>query len=167
MPGQSSVPWIQVALVDLQNVQAGPLVIAFQSTALYTPASGPVQTDPTTQVIADVSAEVLGAVGYSGRYTMDASQGTLTPDVIPPNLKRFVVGKVVRLMRERLEMSITALQVEDEKVYQRTLDLIRNGRYPVDASSNPSGSNISVQPGLVASNLGYHRRFTPHQLNNL
>lgn len=165
MPGNSSVPWIAVTVGDLQNAQAGPLVVAFQSTAL---AVG--QVDPTGQILTDVSAEVLGAVGFSGRYTMDASQGTFAagvPDLIPPNLKSLVVNKVVRIMRGRLEMVATAMQIEDEKTYQRVLQQIRDGRYPVDATNNPSGSDISVKPGLVTLNKGSHRHFRPHQLNNL
>jgi hypothetical protein len=165
MAGNSSVPWVAVTVSDLQNAQAGALVLAFQTTAL-----GQGQSDPTAQVLTDVSAELLGAVGFSGRYTMDASQGTFgagVPDLIPPNLKSLVVNKVVRIMRGRLEMVATAMQIEDEKTYQRTLDRIRLGQYPVDATNNPSGSDISVRPGLVALNYGNRRHFRPGQLDNL
>lgn len=166
MAALTAVPWIAVSLVDLTNAQAGPLVTAFQSTALYAGPGAP-QTDPTTQVIADISAEILGAVGFSGRYTMDASQGLLVPDLIPPNLKPFCVAKVVRLMRQRLEMDLKAAMIEDERTYQRVLSALRAGQYPVDATNNPSGVVISVKPGLATLNYGYHRRFQPHQLNDL
>jgi hypothetical protein len=158
----TALPWIAVALVDLQNAQAGALVTAFQTTAL---ASG--QTDPTTQVIADTSDEILGSIGFSGRYTMDASQGTLTPNLIPPNLKNFCVKKAIRTLRGRLNMGLMPDQIQDERTYQSTLAQLRKGEFPVDATNNPSGVDVSVKPGLVALNPGYHRHFQPHQLRNL
>lgn len=162
MAGNSAIPWIAVALLDLQNAQAGALVTAFQSTAL-----GPNQPDPTGQVIADVSDEILGAVGFSGRYTMDASQGNTTPNVIPPNLKTMAVRKIVRLMRGRLEMTLLPDQIEDERTYQRTLGLLRDGRFPVDATNNPSGSDVSIKPGQVGINRGQRRQFGPREMWNI
>lgn len=162
MAGNSAIPWVAVALLDLQNAQAGALVTAFQSTAL-----GPGQPDPTTQVIADTSDEILGAVGFSGRYTMDASQGNQTPNVIPPNLKNMAVRKIVRLMRGRLEMTLLPDMIEDERTYQRTLGLLRKGEFPVDATNNPSGSNVGIKPGLVQYNCGQPRRFSPCNLWNI
>lgn len=162
MAGLPAVPWIAVGLIDLQNAQAGPLVVAFQSTAL---AAG--QPDPTAQVIADVSDEILGSIGFSGRYTMDASQGTVFPNVIPPNLKNMAVKKICRLMKGRLEMPLRTDEIEEGRTYERTLDALRRGAFPIDATNNPSGSNIAVKPGLVASNYGYRREFQPHDLRNL
>lgn len=165
MPGLSSLPWYSVALVDLQNAQAGPLVVAMQSTAL---ASG--QADPTPQVICDTADEVLGSIGFSGRYTMDASQGTFAagvPNLIPPNLKNFVVKRVIRTCKGRLNIPANPMDIEDERTYQKTLQLLRQGQYPVDATNNPSGSDVAVKPGMVALNPGYNRHFQPCQLRNL
>jgi hypothetical protein len=136
-----------------------------QSTAL---ASG--QSDPTPQVICDTSDEILGAIGFSGRYLMDASQGTFgsgTPNLIPPNLKNFCVKRVIRTCKGRLNMAPNAMDIEDERTYQRTLELLRKGQYPVDLTNNPSGSNVSIKSGAVALNTGYCRKFQPCQLNNL
>jgi hypothetical protein len=162
MPGLPSVPWIAVTLADLQDAQAGPLVTAFQTTAL---ASG--QSDPTGRVIANISDEILGSIGFSGRYTMDASQGTVTPNVIPPNLKDLCVKKVCRVLKGRLNMVLLPDQTQDERTYQSTLLQLREGRFPINATSNPSGSNIAVKPGLVTLNLGQRRQFEPHDLRNL
>lgn len=165
MSGLSALPWISVSLSDLQNAQAGPLVVAMQSTAL---ASG--QSDPTPQVICDTSDEILGAIGFSGRYLMDASQGTFgsgTPNLIPPNLKNFCVKRVIRTCKGRLNMAPNAMDIEDERTYQRTLELLRKGQYLVDLTNNPSGSNVSIKSGAVALNTGYCRKFQPCQLNNL
>jgi hypothetical protein len=162
MAGNSAIPWIAVGLVDLQNAQAGPLVVAFQSTALAAN-----QADPTPQIISDVTDEILGAVGFSGRYTMDASQGNVFPNLLPPNLKNMAVRKIVRILRGRLEMTLLPDQIEDERTYQRTLQLLRDGKYPVDATNNPSGSDISIKPGLVQMNCGQRRQFSPGQLWNI
>lgn len=162
MSGLSALPWIAVGVTDLQNAQAGALVAAFQGTAL-----GVGQTDPTGPVIAQVSDELLGDIGFSGRYTMDASQGTVTPNLIPPNLKDLCVKRVVRIMRGRLEMPLTADQIQDERTYQSIRGQIRRGEYPIDLTNNPSGSNVSIKSGQVSLNPGYCRRFQPWQLNNL
>jgi hypothetical protein len=162
MAGNSAVPWVPITLTDLQNAQAGPLVTAFQGTAL-----GPGQTDPTVQIIQDVTAEILGAVGYSGRYTMDASQGSVSPDILPPNLKNFGVLRVTRVLRQRLEMDWQSAQQADERTYRSILASVRRGEYEVDATNNPSGSNISVKPGLVQINPGQRRQFTRRELWNI
>lgn len=162
MAGLTALPWIAVALVDLQNAQAGGLVTAFQSTAL---ASG--QPDPTGPVIAQVSDEILGSVGYSGRYTMDASQGTVVPNLLPPNLKDMAVKKIVRILRGRLNLTLMPDQIQDERTYQSILLQLRKGEYPVDATNNPSATDISVKPGLVALNPGITRRYQPCDLGNL
>lgn len=165
MSGLSALPWIAVGLSDLQNAAAGPLVVAMQSTAL---ASG--QSDPTPQIICDTSDEVLGAIGFSGRYTMDASQGTFAagvPNLIPPNLKNFVVKRVIRTCKGRLNMNMAPMDIEDERTYQSTLGALRRGQYPVDLTNNPSGSNVSIKGGAVALNPGYCRTFQPCDLRNL
>lgn len=165
MSGLSALPWYQLSLVDLQNAQAGPLVVAMQSTALATN-----QGDPTPAIMCQVADEILGAVGFSGRYLMDASQGTFatgTPNLIPPNLKDMAVKKVIRICRGRLDLLLKPDQIQDEQTYQRTLGLLREGKFPVDVTNNPSGSDVSSKPGLVALNCGYHRQFQPRELNNL
>lgn len=162
MAGLSALPWVAVTVADLQNAQAGALVSAFQGTAL-----GSGQSDPTGPVIAQVSDEILGDIGFSGRYIMDASQGTVTPNVIPPNVKDLCVKRVVRIMRGRLEMALTSDQMQDERTYQSIRRDIREGRYPIDQTSNPSGSNVSIKSGQVSLNCGQRRRFQPCDLENL
>lgn len=163
MAGLSALPWVAVALADIQNARPGALVTAFQSTAL---ASG--QADPTLAIVQKVTAEVLGAVGFSGRYVMDASQGQNgAVDVLPPNLFDFAVEKCCRMMEKRLAMPWTPDETKDEERYQKVLVDIREGRYPVDATSNPSGSNVSIKSGQVSLNCGQRRRFQPCDLENL
>lgn len=154
----TGVPWVAVALTDIQNARPGTLVAAFQGTAL---ASG--QGDPTLAIIQKVTADILGAVGYSGRYVMDASQGQNgAVDVLPPNLFDFAVEKMCRMMEKRLMMPWTDDEKADERQYQNVLRDLKLGKYPVDATNNPgNAASISSQGGAVASVGGTRRFFAP------
>ncbi len=144
MPGVSSVAWIQIVIADLQNSRSGPLVVGFQTTAL-----APGQSDPVPAVISQVTEEILGVMGFSGRYTMDASYGTVTPNVIPPNLKDLAVEKIARKLKGRLNMALTNQELDEERTYQHRISALREGRWPVDLTNNP-GNNLSSNPGVVA-----------------
>lgn len=158
----TSVTWIQIGIGDLQNARAGPLVLAMQQTALSTG-----QSDPTPDIIAEASDEVLGVIGFSGRYTMDAAYGTETPNRIPPNLKRLVVEKICRIFKGRLNMALLPQEVQDERDYQTRLRDIREGRWPIDLTDNP-GNNLSRPEGAVTMTTTYQAiRFRTSQLNNL
>lgn len=157
----SSVAWIQITLGDLQNSRAAALVQGFTSTSL---ASG--QSSPVPSIIAQVTEEILGVMGFSGRYTMDASYGTVSPNVLPPNLKQLAVDKICRILKGRLQMPLLAQETEEENVYQRRLVDLREGRWPVDLTDNP-GNNLSNNPGTVSRTTFQTNRFKRSQLNNL
>ena len=161
MSAASSVAWIQVTLGDLQNSRAGPLVLAFTATAL---SSG--QSSPVPSIIADATEEILGVMGFSGRYTMDASYGTVSPNVIPPNLKRLVVENICRIFKRRLNMALLPQEVEDERMYQARLRDLREGNWPVDLTDNP-GNNLSVNGGSVSTTTALTSQFTRSKLRNL
>lgn len=157
MAALQAVPWVQIALVDLQNARAGPLVTAFQSTAL---AAG--QADPTPNVIQKYSAEILGDISFSGRVVMDASQGTISPDVVPPNCVDLIVQKICRVLKGRLAMQLNADEIQDERTYQSIRGQIRRGEYPIDATNNPGNlAGIASKGGAVASIPGLRPMFGP------
>lgn len=157
----SAVTWIQIVTADIQNSRSGPLVLGFQTTAL---ATG--QSDPVPAIISQVTEELLGVMGFSGRYTMDASYGTVSPNVIPPNLKDMAVEKICRKLKGRLNMPYTESEREDEREYQKRLNLLREGRWPVDITDNP-GNNLSVRGGAVATYVRQASLFTRSGLSNL
>ncbi len=157
----SSVAWIQIVTADIQNSRSGPLVLGFQTTAL---AAG--QADPVPAIISQVVEEILGVIGFSGRYTMDASYGTLSPNVIPPNLKDLAVEKICRKLKGRLNMPYTESEREDEKSYNARINLIRDGRWPIDITNNP-GNNLSVRGGTVATIVRQRSQFTRSGLSGL
>jgi hypothetical protein len=160
MSAASSVAWIQITLADLQNSRAAALVAGFTGTSL---ASG--QSSPVPAIISDATEEILGVIGFSGRYAMDASYGTVSPNVIPPNLKSMVVENICRLLKKRLNMALLAQEVEDERNYQSRLRDLRAGEWPVDVTDNP-GNNLSAQGGTV-SICAPSARFKRSQLSNL
>ena len=151
----TAVPWVAVTLTDIQNARPGPLVTAFQTTAL---ASG--QSDPTTAIIQKCTAELLSAVGMSGRVVMDASQGQVVPDVVPPNLFDMLVEAICRRMQKRLRLPWTDDEKADQRHYEEILLKLRTGDYPVDMTNNPgNAASISSKGGSVATVGGNPRLF--------
>lgn len=153
----TAVPWVQVQLSDIQNARPGGLVAAFQGTAL-----APGQPDPTLSVIQKVTAELLGAIGFSGRYVMDASQGQTANgvDVIPPNCLDMTVERICRQLERRLMQPWTPNEITDERTWQSVLNEIRRGEYPIDATNNPGApAAISSKGGTVATIYAPPRTF--------
>lgn len=159
----TATQWIQITIADIQASRSGPLVLGFQTTAL-----APGQPDPVPVIIAQVTEEIIGSIGFSGRYTMDASYGSVNPNVIPPNLKDLAVEKICRKLKGRFTGSVglTTDEREDEKDYERKMSLIRDGRYPIDVTNNP-GNNLSVRGGSVVAIQGQRTQFRASQLRNL
>lgn len=157
----SSVSWVQITFADIQNSRSGPLVTGFATTAL---ATG--QTNPIPAIIDQVTEEILGLIGFSGRYVLDASYGTVSPNVLPPNLKDMAVEKICRKLKGRLDMPLTESEREDERAYDKRLMLIREGKWPIDVSDNP-GNNLSVQGGNVVTHVRQHSQYTRKGLQGL
>ena len=158
MPALTAVPWVAVTLTDIQNARPGALVTAFQSTGL---ASG--QPDPTGAIIQKCTADLLGAIGMSGRVVMDASQGQVVPDVVPPNLFDKLVERICRVMEKRLRMPWTDDEKNDERKWDDILLKLRTGDYPVDMTSNPGNlASISSKGGAVSTIAAPARQFQPN-----
>src|SRR5256885_1255991 len=105
-------------------------------------------------------------MGFCVRYTNDACYGSLDPNVIPPNIKNIAGQKIGRKLNGRLNMSLTDQERDDERSYDRRLNLIREGNWPIDVTNNP-GNNLSVKQGSVVSFVNQPTRFRASQLGNL
>jgi hypothetical protein len=153
--------WIALQSSDLDDARAVPLLNAARQNALNTG-----QADPTAVRIAAVTEELRGAIGFSGKYQISLTAGT-----IPPNLKDMAVAKIVRMLLSRLEGGgsvLTESDLQAERVYEARLGLIREGRYPIDLPPDPDSVPQSLPTGLVESIGGqHHRQFTQHSLRNL
>jgi len=152
-----SLPWITIATADLNDAKAAQLISAVSSNAL---ASG--QQDPVPALISMIVEELRGAIGYSGKYGVSA-----TPSSVPPNLKDMAVQKIVRICKRRLEQTLTQDDRDDETTYQKRLDYIRAGNWPVDQPDDPLGTAPSTPMGKVSSITAPARRATRSQLDNL
>ena len=154
-------PWIALQSSDLDDARAVPLLNAARQNALN---SG--QADPTAVRIAAVTEEIRGAVGFSGKY-----QVSLTPGTIPPNLKDMAVQCCVRTLLGRLDGGGSMLTENDQqqaRIYEARLALIRDGRWPIDLPTDPDSAPASLPTGRVESIGGqHHRQFSQHDLRNL
>jgi|GEM_PF-2063321 len=145
--------WVNLTVTDLYNTRAAPIIEAAEQTVLHTePTPPPAQANPIPSLIAQVQAEIRGAVGFSGQYSLDGDPTPATdPDdplpsstSIPPNLKDLAVNKIVRECKARLEMPLNDWDRMQEQQYQKIITALLEGKYPVDAPDIPADDNPSV-----------------------
>lgn len=153
----STLAWTTLAVGDLNDAKAATLISAVQSNAL---ASG--QSDPVPALISSIIEELRGAIGFSGKYQVSATVST-----IPPNLKDMAVQKIVRVCKGRLEQLLSQGEMADEVTYQKRINAIISGEYPIDQPSDPMASPPSTPQGRVSEVQGVTRRFTRCQLDGL
>lgn len=149
--------WITLAVGDLNDAKAAPLISAVQNNAL---ATG--QTDPVPNLISSTIEELRAAIGFGGKYLISATVST-----IPPNLKDMAVQKIIRVCKRRLEQQSTQDDRDDEANYQKRLTQIMQGEYPVDNPLDPIATNPSLPGGRVSEVRAPIRRFTRCQLDNI
>ena len=150
--------WITVTVADLMDDRAAPLITAAQTLCLTTG-----QADPVPGMIAELTEELRGMIGFSGKYQLSATANT-----IPPNLKHDLVHAAVRHCLRRINPAMySEVDRQDERDYEKRLDLIRQGQYPVDLPDDPLGVAPSTPVGAVGYNAGDCRGFTTKGLRNL
>ncbi len=123
-----SAAWQTLTIADLQAARHAELVDAVQRKAK---AIG--QADPIPVAIAKVVAEVRGVIAFSGRYSVDATTTT-----IAPNLADLCVQKISRSLMPRIGRALTEDEKAEEKVYQKRLEDLRDGSWPVDEPTTPA-----------------------------
>lgn len=149
--------WITLSSTALNDAKAAQLIAAVQNTCL---ASG--QTDPVPNLISQVVEELRGAIGFSGKYQVSATDST-----IPPNLKDMAVQKIIRICLRRINQTLTQDDRDDETSYQKRLDLIRRGDWPIDQPDDPLDASPSTPLGRVSEVTAPTRRFTRSLMDNL
>lgn len=150
--------WIELALADLNEARAAPIITAVQTTVL-----GSGQPDPIPFLISQVVQEIRGAIGFSGKFPLDGD----SDDSLPPNLKDMAVQKICRVAKGRVNMALNETERQDESVYQTRLKMILDGKYPIDIPDNPATVNPSLPQGAVTNIRGFRREFTRSTLRNL
>ncbi len=139
------MPWISIALLDLQDARVAELVDNLREEAL-----GDGQTDPMPRLIQTVVDEVRRCIAYCSSTPLDAD-----PATIPAGMKELVVQKVARLMKARLLQPLSDDEKDAEKLYQRRLEQLTRCEWPVDAPTTP----VDVSP--VAASTGAELAGTP------
>lgn len=118
--------WIAIALLDLNDARVAELIEAFRTEEL-----GAGQSDPMPRLIANVCTELRDCITFGGA-TVSA-----TANSIPASLKELAVQKVARLLKQRLLQPLSDDEKEAEKLYQKRLEKLTQGEWPVETPDNP------------------------------
>lgn len=126
--------WTTLTVSALNDAKAAPLITAVRTTCL---ASG--QSDPTTSLLQNVANQIRSAIGFSGKYMISA-----TVYAVPPNLQDMAINRVVRLCKRRLEQPLTPDERDEETEFQKTIERLTRGEWPVDVPDDPISANPST-----------------------
>lgn len=121
--------WITITLADLNDARVAELVEALRTEAL-----GAGQTDPMPRRIQTVIDEIRRCIRF-GNAILDADVAK-----IPAGLKDMAVEKIVRGLKGRLLQPLTDDEKDAEKLYQRRLEQLTKGEWPVDTTDNPEAT---------------------------
>lgn len=114
--------WITITLADLNDARVAELVDALRKEEL-----GAGQTDPMPRRIQTVVDEIRRCIAFCPSTPLDANTAT-----IPAGLKDQAVEKIVRGLKGRLLLPLTDDEKDAEKLYQRRLEQLTRGEWPVD-----------------------------------
>jgi hypothetical protein len=99
--------------------------------------------DPAPAAIANITNELRAAIGFSGKYTVDANLSAL-----PAGLIDLATKKIVRDMARVVNFPLTDDEKTDERTYEARLDKIRLGQWPIDPADTPL-TTAPVQDSVV------------------
>jgi hypothetical protein len=124
--------WTAIVLAHLNASSASGKVATIR-----TIAAAKSLPDPAPAAIANITAELRGAIGFSGKYLVD--QDTTK---IPHSLLDLAVKKMVRDCSKAVSLPLTDDEKTDERTYEARLDKIRLGQWPVETADTP----VAVAP---------------------
>lgn len=143
--------WLVISAADLTDHKVAELVDALRNEAL-----GSGQADPTPGIIVEVSAEIRGAIGFSGRYLVDANLAA-----IPASLREAAANKIIRVLKGRLEIPLTADEQSDAKIYESRLQALVNHAWPVEQPdivlNPPVTQTAAITPRITPRDRFYDR----------
>lgn len=142
--------WITIAALDLNDHKVGELVEALRTEAL---AQG--QGDPMPGIITQVVSEIRGAIGFSGRYVLDADLAT-----VPKSLREAAAKKIIRVLKGRLEIALSEDERTDAKVYEARLQSLVSGEWPVETADIPLNPVPTQQAASVPAITSRIRKFS-------
>lgn len=136
--------WITIILADLNDARVAELIAVVREEAL---AVG--QGDPMPRRITTVTDELRNAIAYGGK-PLDANATT-----IPNGLKDLAVEKIFRGLKGRLLIALTDDEVRAEALYQKRLEQLTRGEWPVDVP------DTAQETPPVTPVIGYFGSETP------
>jgi len=119
--------WIALTINDLNNAKVAALV-----NALRTAARAPGQADPSTDIIATVTARIRGEVAGCASNVLDADTTK-----IPASLRSLAARMAVREMQSRLQLELNETERDEMRADERLLERINSCKVPVEAADNP------------------------------
>ena len=141
--------WTTITLSDLNDARVAELIDALRKEEL-----GAGQTDPMPRRIQVVVDEIRRCISFCANTPLDNDATK-----IPPGLKDLAVEKIVRGLKGRLLLPLTDDEKDAEKLYQRRLEQLTRGEWPVDKPDTPitdapvqptSGAELAGTPGRRA-----------------
>lgn len=118
--------WITITIDDLNDARVAELVTALREEAL-----GVGQTDPAPRIIQLVVNEVRRCIAFCANTPLDAD-----PATVPTGLKDLAAQKIIRTMKGRLLQPLTDDEKDAERLYQKRLEQLTRGEWPVDKPDN-------------------------------
>ena len=135
--------WTTITITDLKDAKVAAVVEACQTAAL-----GTGQTDPTPNIIANVTARIRAEIKGCAQNTLET--GTTT---IPADLKSLACRMIVREMQSRIGRSLTEDEREEQRNDLRYLERIAKCEVPVEAPAVPVAGETqatSQSPSITA-----------------
>ncbi|OAM89339.1 hypothetical protein OH491_13550 [Termitidicoccus mucosus] len=128
--------WIPITLENLHESRTAKLVEPLRTKVL---AEG--QPDPLPPAITRTVVEIRAAIAFSGKYRVDRDAAK-----IPASLLDLAVLAVVRKLKGRALMPLNDTEKEDERTYQKRLEQLNAGKWPVEIADDPEPGPV-VQSG--------------------
>jgi hypothetical protein len=148
--------WITITNTDIMSGRYSRWI-----TSVQTKAAAAGEPDPTPTMIADTVAEIRGMIGFRSPQLIDANTAS-----IAPNLKELAIEKICRRCKLWLNVALSPSEESDERTYQKRLEDLRDGKWPVDLPDSPVAPTAQVGTGVQLVSRA-HRRFTPRRERGL
>jgi len=140
--------WITLTIDDVADYLVGAQVNALRTAAL---SAG--QSDPVAEAIADISAEVRNYI-----RTCSTNILSITPNTIPPELRRHAVALIIEAAQPRLKLKLSDDQKAAAENARKLLKMIAACDYaiaePTDPQTTPTdqGSSGRIQVATKREN---------------
>ncbi len=129
------MPWSALTISDLNDARASELIESVRTESL---ALG--QTDPVPRLIAAVVAELRQCIAFGGA-TISSTENT-----IPSGLKSLALEKICRTAKRRLLLPLDAAEESAEALYQKRLEQLTRGQWPVEPPDDPAPTSSTIPP---------------------